>query len=163
MQKKQKTEEWGFLCEIQVENGFLRQHPLLSCWPPSVVVGNPISKNPCSYEAVKAVVLILKQQHRFLIKDHGQCLGAMASNIYSRPKCFVKMMTSKIFFCCLHLATGKWIWQRVLISLKFNWYTSSTIHPINHVCMYTLKRYIFIFPNTLLNIIKFKKFAFTSF
>lgn len=128
-----------FCCRIQ----FPKIHAHMKRWRPSF--------------------LILKQQHRFLIKDHGQCLGAMASNIYSRPKCFVKMMTSKIFFCCLHLATGKWIWQRVLISLKFNWYTSSTIHPINHVCMYTLKRYIFMFPNTLLNIIKFKKFAFTSF
>lgn len=131
--------------------------------PPSVVVGIHFPKIHAHMKRWSPSFLILRQQHRFLIKDHGQCLGAMASHIYSRPKFFVKMMTSKIFFCCLHLATGKWIWQRVLISLKFNWYTSSTIHPINHVCMYTLKRYIFIFPNTLLNIIKFKKFAFTSF
>lgn len=90
MQKKQKTKELGFLCEIQVENGFLRQHPLLSCWPPSVVVGNPISKNPCSYEAVKAVLLDIKTATQVLDKRSWTVLGCDGLQYLLASKMFRK-------------------------------------------------------------------------
>lgn len=48
--------------------------------------------------------------------------------------------TYKILFCCLGLATGIWLWQRVA--------QPATNHPCKHIFMYTSK-HNFIFPYTL--------------
>lgn len=64
--------------------------PSFHVGPPSVVVGNPISKNPCSYEAVKAVLLDIKTAIKVLDKRSWTVLGCDGLQYLLASKIFRK-------------------------------------------------------------------------
>lgn len=137
--KRQKTGDYSSSVKWKLKIDLFENIPSfhVSFPPHAVVIGNPISKHQCSYEAVNTVLYTTRKQHRFPTINHWQCMGVMASHLNWHSEFFGKMMTSKILFCCLGLATGKWLWQRVEISLNFNWHNQQpNIHLSTFACTF---------------------------
>lgn len=125
-----------FFYLIKVENWSLRQHPLLSCCPPFCCQRKSLLKTPMFFRSSEDRSLDIKNQHRFPTVIGFDGLPSLLALRIPQEK-----TTYKILFCCLGLATGIWLWQRVA-------QPAATKHPCKHICMYTSK-HNFIFPYTL--------------
>lgn len=72
---------------------------------PTVIVGNPVAKNSCSFESVKDVFKTIKSETTG--EEGGRSLGAMACPILSGIRSLDKKKTCKTSFLCQDLVTLK--------------------------------------------------------